>query len=90
MSGFDQRLDSGPGQTMAQAVGDRMGDYDKTLHFENSLRDTKAILAQALVMRIRGFEMETNPQWRSRRRTCDRYTFDSNQTAYSLPFGSLK
>ena len=40
VSGFGQRLDSGSGQGMAQAVGNWMGDDDKTLHVENGLRDT--------------------------------------------------
>jgi hypothetical protein len=40
-------LDSGSRQGMAQAVGDRMGDYDKTLHVENGLRDTVLMLANS-------------------------------------------
>ena len=47
VSGFGQRLDSGSRQGMAQAVGDRMGDYDKTLHVENGLRDTVLMLANS-------------------------------------------
>ncbi|CAG0999287.1 hypothetical protein MTYP_02757 [Methylophilaceae bacterium] len=45
VSGFGQRLDSGSRQGMAQAIGDWMGDYNKTLHIENGLRDTVLMLA---------------------------------------------
>jgi hypothetical protein len=37
---------------MAQAVGDWMGDYDKTFHVENGLRDTVLMLANDAVEKV--------------------------------------
>ena len=49
VSSFSQHLDSESSQGMAQAVGNWMGDYDKTLHVKNGLRDTVLMLANAVL-----------------------------------------